>query len=157
MLSLRTSDFFWKTNTAPTRCSTDTSSKLIFWSRASSAGAQDMFSQRRPCAGETIWLRKLEQSRKVISRYTFISDKGLWRKGWRIQNYVPQAIRDLMEKMWNWVRPSSFAHLTHLFLVLNITRRSTFFSFIPLIVCPLSIPIRVLHAESWCGCWWLAG
>ena len=53
-----------------------------------------------------------------------------------IQNYVPQAIRDQMEKMWNWVRPSSFAHLTHLFLVLNITRRSTFFSFIPLLRCP---------------------
>ena len=74
-----------------------------------------MFSQRKQCAGEIIGLRKLEQSNTVLPKDTFISALGLWRRGWRIQNYVPQAIRDQMEKMWNWVRPSSFGHLTNIF------------------------------------------
>ena len=51
----------------------------------------------------------------VLPKCIFLSASGLWRRGWRILNYVPQAMRDQMEKMWNWVRPSSFAHLTHLF------------------------------------------
>ena len=90
----------------------------------------------------------------VLSRYTFISDKGLWRREWMIQNYVQQAIGDQMEKMWNWVRLSSFAHITHLFGLkhhhfgeLEYSSKGVnkdesfinFFTFIPLLGCPIDI------------------
>ena len=106
-----------------------------------------MFSQKRQCAGE--------QSNIVLPKHTFISASGLWRRVWRIQNYVPQAIRDQMEKMLNWVRLFSVKHLRHLFGLkyhlkishfgemeysskgVNEDESSiNFFTFIPLLRCP---------------------